>query len=419
MRNLELNDGTAWRGVLWSAAIVLLASCGRGGPPQGGPGRFPPAPVTLAEVKPQTVPVVFEYVGQTAGSREAEVRVRVQGILEKRSYQEGGFVKAGQTLFLIDPKPYAAQVEQAAAGLAQAEAQQAQALRNRERQESLLASGMTTRRDHDDALSAVDSTAAAVKQARARLTEAKLNLSYTTITAPVSGYASRALKSEGSLVTPGDNSLLTTVSQLDPMHVNFSIAESDRLHIDRQIAEGRLALPDAASGGQTVRVRLADNSIFPRQGKLAFVDARINPATGAFDARAVVPNPDGALRPGQFVRAIVEGAQRPNAIVLPQRAITEGPQGKIVYVAGKSEQGKDVALPRPVVVGDWVELNQERLWIIESGLKAGERVVVEGTAKLFPVPGGAPISLGPPPGTGGAGMPPAKGDGKAAAGEKK
>ena len=381
---------------LAAAAVLLLAACGRGGPPKAGPGGFPPAPVTLSEIKPQTVPARFEYVGQTAGSKEAEVRARVQGILERRSYQEGGYVKAGQTLFVIDPKPYAAQEEQAAAALTQAEAQQAQARRNLERQQSLAADGMTTRREVDDAISAVETTAAAVKQAQARLTEARLNLSYTTVTAPVSGYASRAQKSEGSLVSPGEDSLLTTVSQLDPMHVNFSVSESERLRFDREIAEGRLTLPDPAKGGQTIRVKLADGTIFPREGRLAFIDARINPATGAFDARALVPNPDGALRPGQFVRAIVEGAERPNAIVVPQRAVMDGPQGKFVYVAGKSAEGKDVALPRPVVVGDWLDLKEERLWIVESGLKAGEQVVVEGMGKLFPVPGGAPIVVGKP-----------------------
>jgi len=392
-------------------AATVLAACG-GGAPQGGPGGFPPAAVTLMQVQPRAVPVRFEYVGQTAGSKEAEVRARVQGILEKRSYQEGGPVKAGQLLFVIDPRPYAAQAEQTAAALAQAEAQQAQARRNLERQQSLMESGMTTRRDVDDAQSAVETAAATVKMALARQTEAKLNLSYTTVTAPVAGYASRALKSEGSLVTPGDDSLLTTISQLDPMHVNFSIAEAERLRVERELAEGRLAPADPAKGGQTVSVRLADGTTFPRQGRLAFVDARINPATGAFDARAIVPNPDGTLRPGQFVRVIVEGSQRPSAVALPQRAVMDGPQGKFVYVAGKSADGKDVALPRPVVVGDWVELKDERLWIVESGLKAGEQVVIEGMGKIFPVPGGAPIVPGPPPGA-----PPGKGDGRKADGK--
>lgn len=226
-----------------AAATTLLAACGGGAPPHAGAGGPPPAPVTVLEIRTQTVPARFEYVGRAAGSREAEVRARVEGILEKRSYQESGYVKAGQTLFLIDAKPYTAQVEQAAAALAQAQAQQTQARRNLEREQSLEASGMTTKRSLDDALAAVDTTQAAVKMAQARLTESKLNLSYTTVTAPVSGYASRALKSEGTLVRPGDDSLLTTVSQLDPMHVDFSVSESERLRIDREIAEGRLTLP--------------------------------------------------------------------------------------------------------------------------------------------------------------------------------
>jgi membrane fusion protein (multidrug efflux system) len=380
------------------AAVALLASCGRGGPPPGGPGGFPPAPVSLLEVRPVTVPVRFEYVGQTAGSKEAEVRARVQGILEKRSYQEGGPVKAGQVLFLIDQKPYLAQAEQAEAALAQAQAQQTQARRNLDRQQELMASGMTTRRELDDALAAAELAAATVKLAQARLTEAKLNLSYTTVTAPIAGLASRALKSEGSLVSPGQDSLLTTVSQVDPMDVNFSISEGERLRIDREIAQGRLTLPDPAKGGQAVSLKLADGSIFPRQGRLVFIDARINPATGAFDARAQIANGDGALRPGQFVRVIVEGSQRPNAIALPQRAVLEGPQGKFVYVAAKSADGRDVALPRPVAVGDWVDFDGERLWLVESGLEAGEQIVVEGMGKIFPVAGGTPIVPGPPPG---------------------
>jgi membrane fusion protein (multidrug efflux system) len=384
--------------LLLAAATVLVACRGGDAPPGTGAGGPPPTPVTLLETQSQTVPVGFEYVGRTAGSREAEVRARVEGILEKRAYQESGYVKAGQTLFLIDSKPYAVQVEQATAALAQAQAQQTQARRNLEREQSLAASGMATKRSLDDALATVETSEAAVKMAQAQLTEAKLSLSYTTVTAPVSGYASRALKSEGTLVRPGDDSLLTTVSQLDPMHVDFSVSESERLRIDREVAAGRLALPDPATGGQTVRLKLADGTFFDRQGRLAFIDARINPATGAYDARALVANPDRTLRPGQFVRVIVEGGERPNAILLPQRAVMEGPQGKFVFIAGKSADGRDVALPRPVVVGEWVQLKGERLWVIESGLSAGERVVVEGMGKLFPVPGGAPIMLGTPPG---------------------
>jgi membrane fusion protein (multidrug efflux system) len=348
-------------------------------------------------VKTVTVPLRFEYVGQTAGSKEAEVRARVQGILEKRTYQEGGRVTAGQTLFIIDPKPYSVMVAQNEASLAQAQAEHAQAKRNLERLRNLIGENAISRREFDDAVSAEESTSAGVKLAQAKVAESRLNLGYTTVVAPVAGYASRAIKSEGSLVSPGQDSLLTTISQIDPLYVNFSISEAEKLRIDRLTAEGKIVAPDAKKG-QEVALRLSDGTTFPRKGRLAFIDSRINPDSGSFDARAIVANADSALRPGQFVRVLVEGNTRPNAIVVPQRAVMEGPQGKFVYVAGKNEQGKDVALPRPVKVGDWAEVDGANQWIVESGLNPGDQIIVDGMAKIFPVPGGAPIMLGPPPG---------------------
>jgi len=382
------------------AVIVLafaVAACGRGGA-QGGPGGFPPAPVSVKEVKPVNVPVRFEYVGQTAGSKEAEVRARVQGILERRTYQEGGRVSAGQTLFLIDARPYAAQVQAAEADLARAQAQYAQARRNLDRVKPLADSRAISRREYDEAVSSEEIGAAAVKQAQAGLTEARLNLGYTTVTAPVSGFASRAQKSEGSLVSPGQDSLLTTVSQIDPIHVNFSISEQER----RRLAA---LTPPGSKAAFEVAVQLSDGTVLPRRGKLGFIDPRVSTATGAFEAQAVLPNADFALRPGQFVRVILEGPVRTDAIVVPQRAVMDNPQGKFVYVTGKGDKGNDVALPRPVTVSDWVQLDGQQQWIVESGLKAGDMVVVDGTAKLFPVPGGAPIMLGPPPGMDSKGAP--------------
>lgn len=395
---------------LASLALVILSACGPQGQ-QGGFHGFPPAPVTLLELKAATVPIEFEYVGQTSGSKEAQVRARVTGILEKRVYQEGQRVKAGQTMFIIDPKPYAAAAQAAEAELARAQAQLAQAHRDRNRLEPLVKGdieGAVSQREYDDAMSAEEMAAANVKLAEANLTTARLNLSYTTVTAPVSGFASREQKSEGSLVAPGQDSLLTTISQVDPMWVNFSISENERLRLDRLMREGKLVVPERPEGGYEVSVRLADGTIYPRKGKLAFIDARINPGTGSYDARAVFPNEDVGLRPGQFVRVILAGATRPNAIVVPQPAVMDSPQGKFVYVAGKSKEGKDVALPRPVTVGDWVVFDGANQWIIESGLEPGDRVVVDGMAKLQPIPTGAPIMLGPPPGASGA----AKGDAK-------
>jgi len=405
------------RGTRVGAALLLtlgLVACGRG-QHQGGFSGFPPAPVTLAEVKTVTIPLRFEYVGQTAGSKEAEVRARVQGILEKRAYQEGGRVTAGQTLFVIDPKPYAVMVAQNEASLAQAQAEHAQARRNLERLRTLIAENAISRREFDDAVSAEETSGAGVKLAQAKIAESRLNLGYTTVIAPVAGFASRALKSEGSLVSPGQDSLLTTISQIDPIYVNFSISEAEKLRIDRMRAEGKLVAPEAKIG-QEIGLRLSDGSTFPRKGKLAFIDSRINPDTGSFDARATVANADAALRPGQFVRVFVEGNTRPNAIAVPQRAVMDGPQGKFVYVAGKNQEGKDVALPRPVVAGDWVELDGTNQWIIESGLKPGDQIVIDGVAKIFPGPNGAPIVVGPPPGADAKGGPPGA-DGGAGKGE--
>jgi len=382
-----------------SLAAASLVACGQG--QQGGFHGFPPAPVTLLEVKTATVPMAFEYVGQTAGSKEAEVRARVTGILEKRVYEEGSRVKEGQTLFVIDPKPYAAAVQAAEAELARAQAGLAQARRDRARLEPLIGGdmdGAVSRREYDDAVSAAEAAEANLKLAQANLATARLNLSYTTVTAPVTGFASRAQKSEGSLVAPGADSLLATVSQVDPIYVNFSVSENERLRLDALQREGKLVVPGDKQGGREVTVRLADGSVYPRKGKLAFIDARINPGTGSYDARAVFENPEVGLRPGQFVRVILAGATRPDVIVVPQVAVMDGPQGKFVYVAGKSPEGKDVALPRPVTVSDWVAIGGANQWIVESGLQPGDHVVVDGMAKLQPIPTGAPIVLGPPPG---------------------
>jgi len=400
------------------ATAFILVACNAKGDEKGAKGGFPPAPVSVQEIKTTTVPIRFEYVGQTAGSKEAEVRARVQGILEKRTYQEGSKINAGQTLFILDSRPYAAQVQAAEAELARAQAQYAQAKRNFDRVKPLAGSNALSQREFDEATSGEEGGAAAVKQAQARLTEARLNLGYTNVTSPVTGWAGRAQKSEGSLVSPGTDSLLATISQLDPLYVNFSVSEAERLRINRLISSGELKLPgvdstaakagDKVLAGYSVALKLSDGSIYDRKGRLAFVDPAINTNTGAFDARAELPNADAALRPGQFVRVVLEGATRPNTIVVPQRAVMDGPQGKFVFVTGKGQDGKtDVALPRPVTVGDWVELDGQQQWIVESGLKPGDVIVVDGTAKLFPIPGGAPIMLGPPPGAGGD---PSKGD---------
>lgn len=372
---------------------VALAGCGQQQPQGGGLPAFPPAEVTTLAVQPTSYPVTFEYVGQGIGSKDAEVRARVTGIVEQRLYQEGSIVKAGQPLFQIDPKPYQAQLASAEAEVARAQAERARAEREVARLRPLAERKAIGQKEADDAQSQAEFAAAAINAAEAKATEARLNVAYARVTAPISGVTGRAQQSEGSLAT-ANQTLLTTVSQLDPIWVGFSISENERLKLERARAEGRLKMPNG--GGYEVELKLADGSRFPRTGRINFTDTRINPQTGTSEMRATVPNADGALKPGQFVRVVLKGAERPNAIAVPQVAVMEGPQGKFVYVVGRNEKGMEVAMPRPVVAGDWTTVGGRNLWLIDSGLKPGDVVIVEGVAKLMP---GAPIKLaGPPPG---------------------
>jgi membrane fusion protein (multidrug efflux system) len=382
-------------------AASLLAACSGGQPPGGGFHGFPPADVTVYAVELKNIPVTFEYVGQAVGSKEVEVRARVGGILEKRLFKEGSPVKAGQVLFLIDPKPFEAQVANADAELARAQAQLAQAQREANRLKPLVEKRAVGQKEYDDAASAADLATAAVKAAQAKLREAQLNLGYTRVVAPISGLSSRAPKSEGSLVAAG-NDLLTTISQTDPIWVAFNVSENEKLKIERAIAANKLQWPK--SEAMDVVVKLSDGSTLARKGKINFEDTRINPSTGTYETRAEFANADSKLTSGQFVRVILNGPLWRDAIAIPQTAVLDGPQGKFVYVAGKDKDGKDVALPKPVVLGDWVTGGNANQWIVESGLAPGDKVIIDGVAKIM-MPG-APIKLGGGPGTaGGQGAP--------------
>ena len=365
----------------------VLAACspsngnekgGKGGPMGGG---MPPSEVAVVTVQPETLPVTWEYTGQTAGSREVEVRARVTGILLTRNFKEGEPVKKGQSLFTIDPKPFEAALARAAADVAAAEARSEQAKRNAARLKPLYSEKAVSQKEHDDALSAEQIGAADVNAAQARLTEARLNLGYTRVEAPVSGITTRALPSEGTLIS-GPGVLLTSVVQVDPIWVNFGIPDNEQAQLQKETQSGSLKLP----ANFEVELRFSDGTVYARRGKLDFADVRVSTATGTREARAELPNPDGALRPGQFVRVVLKGAVRPNAVTVPQRAVMEGPQGKFVYVV--DENG--TAQARPVQAGQWAA---DR-WIITSGLQGGERVIVDGVMKIGP---GAPVKIAEKP----------------------
>jgi membrane fusion protein (multidrug efflux system) len=340
-------------------------------------GGMPPPEVTVMTAKAEPLPVSWEYVGQTIGSREVEVRARVTGILLSRNFKEGDRVKRGQSLFTIDPAPFQAAMARAEADVVAVQARYEQAKRNAARLRPLYAEKAVSQKEHDDAVSAEEIGAADVNAAQARLTEAKLNFEYTRVEAPISGITTRAIPSEGTLVS-GPNVLLTSVVQTDPIWVNFGIADNEQARIQKEVQAGNLKLPRNFE----VELRLADGSVYPRTGKLDFADVRVSTQTGTREARAEVPNPDGYLRPGQFVRVVLKGAVIPNAVTVPQRAVLEGPQGKFVYVVNDKSQAE----PRPVEAGQWAG---ER-WVISSGLKGGERVIVDGVMKIGP---GAPVKV--------------------------
>jgi membrane fusion protein (multidrug efflux system) len=373
-----------WKNLPVLLAVAVVAACSpssgqekgaKGAGPMGG--GMAPAEVTVVTASAQSLPVTWEYVGQTAGSREVEVRARVTGILLSRNFKEGERVKKGQSLFTIDPAQFQAAVARAEADVVAAQARLEQARRNAARLKPLFAENAVSQKEHDDAVSAEAIGAADVKAAQARLTEARLNLEYTRVEAPVAGITTRALPSEGTLIS-GPNVLLTSVVQVDPIWVNFGIPDNEQARIQKEAQSGSLKLPPDFE----VELRLSDGSVYPQRGKLNFADVRVSAATGTREARAELPNSDGGLRPGQFVRVVLYGASRPKAVTVPQRAVLEGPQGKFVYVVNE----KSIAEARPVQAGEW---SGER-WIITSGLEGGERVITDGVMKIGP---GAPVKI--------------------------
>jgi membrane fusion protein, multidrug efflux system len=351
---------------LW---LVLPAGCSKK-QEAAGPGT---PEVTLMTIVQQDVPIAPEYVAQTQSSRQVNINARVSGFLDKRVYTEGSIVKEGDVLFMMDQKPFIVQLDQAKAALARQQAAHTTAELNLKRTKPLTEQNALSQKDLDDARGAFDTTGAQVEQAKAQVEQAKLNLSYTVITSPVNGITSAALQQDGTYINP-QNSQLTTVEALSPMWVNFSLSENEMQRYRNEIASGRIRPP--ADKNYTVEIILVDGSLFPNTGTITFAAPSYNSQTGTFLLRVSVENPDGILRPNQYVRVRLHGAVRPKAILVPQRAVQQGSKGHFVWVIGK----EDKAEPRPVVTGDWQGDN----WFIAEGLKAGERVVVDGGMTVRP-----------------------------------
>jgi membrane fusion protein, multidrug efflux system len=354
----------------WVALVLAglaLAACGK--PPQQ---QAPPAPeVTVQTVGHEPVPLDLTYTARTVGSREVEVRARVGGIVLKRRYQEGSRVMQGQPMFLIDPEPVRARLSSASAEVAVAKARLDEARRNRDRVLPLFEKNAVSQSRRDEAVSGFEVAQANVLSAQSQQRMAQLDLEYTDVRAPIAGLASREVLSEGSLVsTDQQSSLLTKIVQVDPLYIEFSVPEAEAALLRNGLAP---ASPSARPPG--VKLILEDGSEYPQAAQLTFVDNAVEWTSGTVRVRAVMPNKDAQLIPGQFIRARVEGVMLSNVVSIPRKALMAGPQGAFVWLVGADSK----AQMRPVQVGRSFGNNV----IVTDGLKAGERYIVEGVLKVM------------------------------------
>ena len=363
-----------------AALAFFLTGCGKNQAP--APAAPPTPEVGVVTVTPGDVGLVTELPGRLEASRVAQVRARAAGILQKRLFREGSDVKAGQPLFTIDSAPYAAAVASARASQARAEANLAQATALAQRYKPLVEANAISKQDYANAVAAQKQAAADVAVGKANVQTANITLGYASVTAPISGRIGRSLVTEGALVGQGDATQLAVIQQINPMYINFTQSASDALKLRAAMQSGqyqRASGADAAS----VRIVLEDGTEYARPGRLLFTDLTVDPATGQITLRAEVPNPDGQLLPGLYVRVRLEQAQATNAITLPQQAVTRTQQGDEVTVV--SPDGK-ISKRKITISGA-----QNNKWVVLDGLKAGEQVVVDGFQKLQRLPPGASV----------------------------
>ncbi|KRD20897.1 RND transporter [Acidovorax sp. Root267] len=366
-----------------TAAALLLASCGKadGQAAAGGP-QMPPVEVGVVTATPGDVGLITELPGRVEASRVAQVRARAAGILQQRLFKEGSDVKAGQPLFRIDPAPYAAASESARASLAKAQANLAQASAQVERYRPLVSANAISKQDFVNAEAAEKQAQADVATAKAAVRTADITLGYASVTSPISGRIGRALVTEGALVGQGEATPLAVVQQIDPVYVNFTQSASDVFQLRRAMESGQFKRAGSAEAA-SVKLVLGDGTEYAQAGKLLFTDLSVDSTTGQVTLRAEVPNPKGELLPGLYLRVRIEQAQASNAITLPQQAVTRTQQGDSVSVVG--DDGK--VSPRTIKVS----AAQNNRWVVLDGLKAGEKVMVDGFQKLQMLPPGTPV----------------------------
>ncbi|MEF1521878.1 multidrug efflux RND transporter periplasmic adaptor subunit MtrC [Neisseria gonorrhoeae] len=361
----------AMRAAALAAAVALaLSSCGKGGDAaQGGQpaGREAPAPVVgVVTVHPQTVALTVELPGRLESLRTADVRAQVGGIIQKRLFQEGSYVRAGQPLYQIDSSTYEAGLESARAQLATAQATLAKADADLARYKPLVSADAISKQEYDAAVTAKRSAEAGVKAAQAAIKSAGINLNRSRITAPISGFIGQSKVSEGTLLNAGDTTVLATIRQTNPMYVNVTQSASEVMKLRRQIAEGKLL---AADGAIAVGIKFDDGTVYPEKGRLLFADPTVDESTGQITLRAAVSNDQNILMPGLYVRVLMDQVAADNAFIVPQQAVTRGAKDTVMIV--NAQGGME---PREVTVAQQQGTN----WIVTSGLKDVDKVVVEG-----------------------------------------
>lgn len=387
------------RYALLSVPVAMaLVACGAkdGAPGAGGPGGgMPPAEVGVVTVAAQSVALQSELPGRVSAVRVAQVRARVNGVVLQRLFREGSEVKAGQVLYQIDAAPYRASLESAEASVAKAQANVAQTTAQVERYKPLMEANAVSKQEYTTLVTAQRQAEADLATAKAAVQTARINLNYANITAPISGRIGQSLVTEGALVSATEATQLAVIQQTSTVYVNFTQSSTDVLRLRKAIAAKQLRA--AGDGSVPVRVVLEDGTELPKPGKLLFSDLTVDATSGQITLRAEVPNAEGLLLPGQYVRVRLSQAELPSGILLPQQAVTRTNQGDTVLVVGPD--GKPG--PRPVKVGN----AQNNQWVILDGLKEGDQVIVDGFQKMMvpgapvkPVPwtGGAPAAAGAP-----------------------
>jgi membrane fusion protein (multidrug efflux system) len=368
------------------AITAALGACGKD-PPAAPPPAAAQGPVQVGVITVTARPVTLtrELPGRTSALRVAEVRARVNGIVQKRLFTEGADVKAGQALFVIDPAPYQAALDSAAAQLARAEAGVTSAQSLADRYATLIQSSAISRQEYDDATSRLKIAQADLAGARAAVKTARINLDYTTVAAPIAGRIGRAEVTEGAYVQQAAATLMATVQQLDRVYVDVTVSSADHARMRRAIETGAL---QTTEGAAKVALLLEDGRAYPEAGTLQFADVSVDPSTGSISLRAIFPNPRGELLPGMFVRARLEEGTDPSAILLAQRAVSRDQAGRpTALVVGKDGKVELRQLVTDRSIGD--------AWLITSGLAVGEQVIVEGLQKVRPGAAVTPVPAAP------------------------